>query len=176
MTSLSSRAEDRRQQQIQAAETRLLYENATTGSVVTIVIASVLAYAHWDITSHFIVLTWLIYMLLTSAARFVIVRQYWRASVTDVESGRWKTVFMVSVALAAAGWGLGAIMLYPSGRQMSEILLVFAVGGVMLGGASTLAARPEAFLTFLLPTGLLTSLRIASVGDERHVIMGLLGT
>ena len=43
-------------------------------------------------------------------------------------------------------------MLYPSARPMNEILLVFAVGGVMLGGASTLAARPEAFLAFLVPT------------------------
>ena len=66
-------------------------------------------------------------------------------------------------------------MLYPSARPMNEILLVFSVGGVMLGGASTLAARPEAFLTFLLPTGFLTSLRLAGVGDEDHLMMGLLG-
>jgi signal transduction histidine kinase/ActR/RegA family two-component response regulator len=45
----------------------------------------------------------------------------------------------------------------------------------MLGGASTLAARPEAFLAFLIPTGVLTSLRLASVGDEDHLMMGLLG-
>ena len=45
----------------------------------------------------------------------------------------------------------------------------------MLGGASPLAARPEAFLTFLIPTGVLTSLRLASVGDEGHLMMGLLG-
>ena len=44
----------------------------------------------------------------------------------------------------------------------------------MLGGASLLAARPEAFLTFLLPTGLFTSLRLASEGDEGHLMMGTL--
>ncbi len=46
---------------------------------------------------------------------------------------------------------------------------------MMLGGASMLAARPEAFLTFLIPTGVLTSLRLASVGDGDHLMMGLLG-
>ena len=66
-------------------------------------------------------------------------------------------------------------MLYPSAQLMNEILLVFAVGGVMLGGASTLAARPEAFLTFLLLTGVVTSWRVASPGDEAHLIMGFLG-
>ena len=53
--------------------------------------------------------------------------------------------------------------------------MVFVIGGVMLGSASLLAARPEAFLTFLLPTGLVTSWRVASQGDEQHLIMGFLG-
>ena len=66
-------------------------------------------------------------------------------------------------------------MLYPAGRPLNEILVVFAIGGVMLGGASLLAARPEAFLTFLLPTGFLTALRLASEGDEDHLMMGFLG-
>jgi signal transduction histidine kinase/ActR/RegA family two-component response regulator len=168
-------AHDQRKHQLHAAETRLLYENATTGTAVTIVIASVLAYAHWDLVPHLTISAWLIYMLLVSATRFVVTHWYWRASASDIENGRWSTVFVVCVAMAAAGWGVGAITLYPSARPLTEILLVFAVGGVMLGGASTLAARPEAFLTFLLPTGLLTSLRLASVGDEDHLMMGLLG-
>jgi len=168
-------ADDQRKRQVQAAETRLLYENSDTGTAVTIVIASVLAYAHWGLVAHVIVSAWLIYMLLVSAARSVVARRYWRAAASDLENRRWNTAFVVGVAMAAAGWGVGAIMLYPSARPLNEILLVFAVGGVMLGGASTLAARPEAFLTFLLPTGFLTSLRLASVGDEYHLMMGLLG-
>ena len=167
--------DDHRKRQVYAAETRLLYENATTGIAVTIVIAAVVAYALWDLGSPFRVSAWFIFMLLVSAARFVVVQRYWRASASDVESDRWNAAFVVGVAMAAAGWGAGAILLYPSARPFDEILLVFAVGGVMLGGASTLAARPEAFLTFLVPTGGLTSLRLAGVGDEGHLMMGLLG-
>ena len=51
---------------------------------------------------------------------------------------------------------------------------MFVLGGVMLGGASLLAARPEAFLTFFLPIGLLTALRLANEGDEEHLMMGFL--
>ena len=168
-------AGDHRIRQVHAAETRLLSENATTGIAVTIVIASVVAYAHWYPGPHFIVSAWLIYMLLVSAARFVVVRRYWGASASDIENNRWRAAFVVWVAFAAAGWSVGAILLYPAAQPLDDILLVFAVGGVMLGGASTLAARPEAFLTFLIPTGVLTSLRLASVGDESHLMMGLLG-
>jgi signal transduction histidine kinase len=166
---------DQRTRQIRAAETRLLYENATTGIVVTIVIAAVIAYAHWDVGPRVIVSAWLAYMLLVSIARFVVARLYWRGDATTRGSRPWNAAFVVGAAFAAAGWGGGAVLLYPSAQPMNEILLVFAVGGVMLGGASTLAARPEAFLTFLVPTGVLTSLRVAIGGDEDHLLMGLLG-
>jgi signal transduction histidine kinase len=160
---------------VHAAELRLLYENATTGSAAAIVIAALLAYAQWDVVPRSIISTWLVYVVVVSAARFELTRRYWRASPDDAANRRWNTAFVVGTALAAAGWGLGAIVLYPTGRPMNEIMVVFAVGGVMLGGASLLAGRKEAFLTFLVPTGFLTALRVASVGDADHLVMGLLG-
>jgi signal transduction histidine kinase/ActR/RegA family two-component response regulator len=167
-------SDHQRQLQVQAAETRLLYENASTGVVATILIASLLAYEQRSIVSGFVVSLWLLYMLLTSAARFLLVRRYWRVSPSDTDIGRWNVAFVAGAAMAAAGWGAAAIVLYPPARPLNETFLVFVVGGVMLGAASLLAARPEAFLTFLLPTGLLTALGLASVGDEDHLVMGFL--
>ena len=165
---------DRRQRQVHAAETRLLYDNACTGIVATIVIAALLAYAQWGVKPRSVVLAWLLYVLLVSAARYILVRRYWRASPTDIDSRRWSVAFAVGAAMAAAGWVAAAITLYAPAQPMNEAFLVFVVGGVMLGGASLLAARPEAFLTFLLPTGLFTALRLASEGDEDHLMMGFL--
>ena len=165
---------DVRERRVQAAETRLLYENAGTGIIATIVIASLLAYAQWAVISPFVVSVWLLYMLLVSAARFVVVHRYWRGSPSETDNARWNVAFVVSVAAAAAGWGAAAIVLYSPARPMNETFLVFVVGGVMLGGASLLAARIEAFLTFLVPTGLITSLRLSVVGDKDHLMMGSL--
>ena len=165
---------DRRQRQVHAAETRLLYDNAFTGIAATIVIAALLAYAQWNARPRWVVLSWLFYVLLVCAARYALVRRFRRASPTDTDSRRWSVAFSIGAAMAAAGWVAAAIVLYVPARPLNEAFLVFIVGGVMLGGASLLAARPEAFLTFLLPTGLLTSLRLASEGNEGHLIMGTL--
>jgi signal transduction histidine kinase/ActR/RegA family two-component response regulator len=159
---------------VHAAETRLLYDNAYTGIVATVVIAAVLAYAQWNVKPPSVVLAWLVYVLLVSVGRYTLVRRYWRVSSTDVDSRRWSAAFAVGAAMSAAGWAAAAMVLYAPGRPMNETFLVFVVGGVMLGGASLLAARPEAFLTFLLPTGLFTSLRLASEGNEDHLMMGFL--
>jgi signal transduction histidine kinase/ActR/RegA family two-component response regulator len=165
--------EDR--QQVRAAETRLLYENATTGVVITVVVAVLLAYAQLNVIPQAIVVPWLAFMLVVSIARFVLARQYWRTPAHDTTHRRWNTLFVVGTAFAAAGWATAAIALYPTRSPMNEILVVFVIGGLMLGSASLLAARPEAFLTFLLPTGFVTSVRVAGQRDEEHLIMGLLG-
>jgi signal transduction histidine kinase/ActR/RegA family two-component response regulator len=164
-----------RQRQVRAAEIRLLHENATTGVAAALVIAALLAVAQWGVVSRAIVSAWLLYMMLVSVARFIAVRRYWRAAPADAELAPWNVAFVAGTALAGLGWGAGGIVLYTTARPMSEFLVVFAAGGVMLGGASLLAPRPEAFLTFLLPTGLLTALRLASEGDEDHVMMAFLG-
>jgi signal transduction histidine kinase/ActR/RegA family two-component response regulator len=173
-TSRPSRGGDRREWQVLAAQTRLLYENGPTGIAATIVIASLLAYAQWDVIPPFTVSAWLLVVLLVTAARSVLVRQYWRARPSDTEHRRWNARFAIGTAMAAAGWCAGAIVLYPAAQPMNQIVLLFALGGVMLGGASLLAARKEAFLTFLLPIGLVAALRLASEGDEERLVMGLL--
>jgi signal transduction histidine kinase/ActR/RegA family two-component response regulator len=67
-------------------------------------------------------------------------------------------------------------MLVGSGAGlMSEVLLVFVLGGMMLGGAAVLGPRPESFVSFLLPVGLLPATRLLFEGDEPHVVMGGLG-
>ena len=173
-TSRPATGGDHRQEQVFAAETRLLYENAAIGIAATLIIASLLAYAQWDVVPRSVVSTWLLYTLLVAGGRFALLRRYRRASPGDIGIDHWNRAFVVGAALAAAGWGAGAVVLYSAARPLNEVLVVFAVGGVMLGGASLLAARPEAFLTFLLPTGFLTALRLASEGDEDHLMMGLL--
>jgi signal transduction histidine kinase/ActR/RegA family two-component response regulator len=171
---LDSRLEDHRPQ-VRAAQTRLLYDNVNTGVAITVVIALLLAYAQWDVVAPAVVVPWLVYMVVISIGRFVLAQQYWKAAPAEGATGQWNAAFVAGTALAAGGWAAGAIALYPASPPMNEILVVFVIGGVMLGSASLLAARPEAFVTFLLPTGLVTSWRVASQGDEQHLIMGFLG-
>ena len=163
-----------RTRQVRAAQVRLLYSNANTGGAVTIITAPLLSYFQWDVIEHPVVVGWLLYILVLSAARFALTRRYRRASPADTEVTRWGTAFAVGAALAGVGWGAAGILLYPEARLMNQVLLVFVVGGMMLGGVLVLAPRPESFLAFLLPTGLLPALRLLSDADSAHVVMGSL--
>lgn len=168
--------QDRRKRQVYAEQIRLLYTNANAGVWVTVFAATLLSYLQWGIILPPIVLAWLIYMLVTSSVRFTLARCYWRAAGTDTNTRGWAHTFTIGTGLSGMGWGAAGVLLYPEAQLANQVILAFVLGGMMLGAGSVLAARPEAFLAFIIPTGLPVSVRFLLQGDDPHLAMGLLAT
>ena len=166
--------EDSRRQEILSAQVRLLYANANTGVGVTILAATTLAILQWGIVSNFQVLGWWLYMILISVSRGALARRYRLASPGYTEISGWRAAFTIGAGLAGTGWGGAGILLYPEAHLPNQVFLFFVLGGMMLGAASLLAPRPEAFLAFLIPTGLVPTARLLVQGDQMHYAMGLL--
>ena len=167
-------AQDARKRLVRGEQVRLLYSNANAGTAVTLFAASVLAYLQWRVISHGIVLSWLAYMLVVSVVRFLLADRYWRASAMSRNRSIWSTAFCIGAGISGAGWGAAGIVLYPDAHLANQVFLAFVLGGMMLGGGSLLAARPEAFLSFLIPTGLPTVVHFFLQSDEEHLAMSAL--
>jgi signal transduction histidine kinase/CheY-like chemotaxis protein len=163
-----------RNRQVRAAQVRLLFANSNSAIAVTLLAAPVLALFEWNAAPHRVILAWLLYMLLASASRFLLAHLYGRSGTSHTDSRKWGTAFALGAGLAAAGWGASALLLYSASHPMNQVFLIFVLGGMMLGGASLLAPRPEAFLAFLIPTGLVPALRLVWENDSEHRAMGLL--
>ncbi len=165
---------DSLEDQLLPAQLRLLYANANLGVVINILAATILSGLQWGIVPKPVVLGWWLYITLVSVARYALARGFWHASPAPTNVGKWRAVFTAGVGLTGAGWGAAGILLYPAAHLTNQLFLVFVLGGMMLGASSVLAPRPEAFLTFLLPAGLIPAVRLFLSGDETHVAMGLL--
>ena len=161
-------------QRIRAAATRLLYENATTSVVVSVLVALMLAYSQRKANASPVVGVWLTFVVIVALTRLAIAWRFWRTSPDDSDSWKWRALFVAGTALAALGWGLAGMLFYEPDQPTQGFLLMFALGGMMLGGAALLAPRPEAFLTFFLPIGLLIAIRLVSEGHEDHLLMALM--
>lgn len=166
--------QDSRKQEILSAEIRLLFGNSNVGVGVTVLVATTLALLQWAIVPSYLVLEWWLYMMLIAVARGALARSYRRAAPACAQVGQWRAAFVIGTALAGMGWGAAGIVLYSESHLTSQLFLVFVVGGMMLGAGSLLAPRPEAFLAFLIPAGLIPTIRILVQGDEMHLAMGLL--
>ena len=160
--------------QIRAAQVRMLYRNINAAVVVTLVAATILSWLQWAVISHPVILGWWSCMFLISAARFALGRLYWRSTPPGREAGKWRTACVIGAGLAGVGWGVAGIFLYPEQHLESQVFLSFILGGMLLGAAPLLAPLPEAFLAFMLPSGLASTVRFLVEGDEAHLAMGLL--
>jgi signal transduction histidine kinase/CheY-like chemotaxis protein len=165
---------DSSREQLLAAQLRLLYANANLGVVVNILAAAILGALQWGIVAKPAIIEWWLYITLVSIARYALARRYGQASSRVKDLSKWRTVFAIGVGFAGAGWGAAGILLYPPAHLANQVFLVFVLGGMMLGASSVLAPRPEAFLTFLIPAGLIPAVRLFLDGDKTHFAMGLL--
>lgn len=159
--------------QVQAEQVRLLYGNADVSSAVTVVVAAILVYLLRNDVPRQLAMYWLLYMAGISVIRLLLAAAYRRRSNSVDATGRWNTLFTIAVGLSGMGWGAAAWLLYPA-APLSQILLAFVLGGMMMGSTSLLAARQEAFLVFILPTGIPISLRFLSEGNAAHAGMAAL--
>jgi signal transduction histidine kinase/ActR/RegA family two-component response regulator len=153
---------------------KLLYGNANLGVVVNILAATVLAGLQWGIVSRPLLIGWWLYIAVVSFARYGLARRYWHASPGPSQVAGWQKLFILGTALAGLGWGSAGFLLYSAAHLNNQVFLIFVLGGMMLGASSVLAPRPEAFLAFLLPAGIIPAIRLFLEADETHLAMGLL--
>jgi signal transduction histidine kinase/ActR/RegA family two-component response regulator len=166
----------RKAHELLLAQVRLLYVNTHVGVWVTIIAATVLSSLEWDMVSHSLIGGWWTFMLLVSVARYAVALAFGRAAPAASDAVPWVRRFALAIALAGIGWGGAGILFYSEASLPSQVFLVFVIGGMMLGAASLLSARPEAFLSFLIPAGFATSARMLLQRDQTHLAMGLLGS
>jgi len=155
-------------------QVRMLYQNTALSIVVTVAVASVLAFLQWPGIPHHLILAWAAYMVLISAGRFGLWQLY-RRNLESHSVRRWGIWFSIGAALSGTGWGGAGLLLYPRDHLTHQIFLAFVLGGMMVGAASVLAARVVDFVLFISLSGIPTAIRLLMEGDEVHLAMGLLG-
>ena len=87
-----------------AAEVSLLYQNATTSVVVSVLIALLLAYAHRRVHAP-IVFAWLLFVVAVALTRLAIAWRYWRTSQDESAARRWMMLFVAGTQSGCAFLG-----------------------------------------------------------------------
>jgi len=165
---------EQRKQEILLAQVRLLCANSYVGAIVTLIAAAILGRLEWNFVPHSAVVGWCIYMAVAAALRYAVAHRLRATAAAPMDAPRSARIFAIAAGLAGIGWGGAGILLYPEGNLTDQLLLVFVVGGMMLGAASVLAPRPESFLAFLIPSGFGPAMRLLLGADQTHVFMGVL--
>jgi signal transduction histidine kinase/ActR/RegA family two-component response regulator len=165
---------NRSTQRLLSAQLRLVYDNATLGAAVHVLAATVLCGLLWHLIARPRVIGWWLYIALVAGFRYTLARRYRQASPVSTDLEAWRRAFLISVVMAATGWGAAGALLYPQAHLGSQVILLFVLGGMMLGASSLLAPLTAAFVPYLSLAGLIPTFRLLADGDETHISMGLL--
>jgi len=160
--------------EIEAEQTRLLYAQAPTGFVVTLLNSGIVTVIFRSEVAHAVLFAWFALIVTVTLARFILVRLYHRAAPTLDQVHRWRTRFIIGASCAGLAWGAAGIFLFPHNSFVHQLFLAFVLGGMITGAVAMLSWVKGAFLAFLLPAALPITVRFFTQGSDVFVAMGLM--
>ena len=144
-----------------------LIVNLVNGLILTVVL--------WDAASAPLQLTWLLLLIAVTSARFLSLRAYRKAAPsTASDHAAWTRHFVVGACAAGVVWGASGVLLFHPSSLPHQVVLAFVLGGMAAGAVPLLSSVRHAYWYFAIPAMLPISLRMLSVGDTTHQIMGLM--
>jgi two-component system cell cycle sensor histidine kinase/response regulator CckA len=157
--------------EVRAEQVRTLYRQSMPVLVANCINSVIVSAALWEAVPHSLLVLWTTLMGFMALCRAWLARRYQRRAPSPAEAPRWGRRYVVGSATAGVLWGAGGLAVLRSTGPLSELLVIFMVGGMCTAAAGTLAAHFAAFTAFVLPalTGL--ALGLALYGDPLHPLL-----
>ncbi|HEY8927495.1 MAG TPA: ATP-binding protein [Polyangia bacterium] len=152
---------------VRAEQIRTLYRQSTWVFVANPVNAAIIALVlrEWSRRGP----AWVALMTLVTAGRLLLRGAYRRRAPSAEESLPWGRRFVMGTFAVGATWGLGGALLFNPHDTVNQLVVTFALGGMIAGASGTLASYLPAFVAFAAPALALLAGRILLEGDPAHL-------
>ena len=158
--------------EVRAAQIRLLYAQAPSALIATIVNAAILVFVLWNQVSKSSLLGWFLVCMFVVLGRFWLRRSYLLSSPTTAESRRWERRFVMGVGINGILWGFAGFFFFVGQSHVHQLFLAFVLAGMASGCIATLSSVRYVYPMFLVPALLPYMVRLLGVGGEMYLAMG----
>ncbi len=152
----------------------LLYSQATSGLIVTLLCSILVVAVLWDVVTRELLLGWFSFIAFVTLGRYLLVRKYRRATRVVEDINRWRALFVLGAAAAGVAWGLAGTALFPEDSVFHQVFLTFLLGGMVAGAAPYLASVISAYIAFSLPALLPPAVLLIAKGGNVYPFMGIM--
>jgi diguanylate cyclase (GGDEF)-like protein len=151
------------------------YRQLSISLVVNLVNGLLLAVVLWGAASAPVLLIWSLLLITVTGARFLTLRAFRKATLgAQLDHAAWTKHFVVGACAAGVVWGASGVLLFHPSSFPHQVFLAFVLGGMVAGAVPLLSSVPHAYRYFAIPVVIPISIRMLSVGDSIHLIMGLM--
>ena len=158
-----------------AEQVRHLYRLSPAGYLGTLVVASIVTYALWNVVNNTLLGAWFLTVGAVTSSRYLLYRAY-MASPARIDAAHvWAQRFFFGATAMGCTWGALSIALFPHNSLAHQLLIIFVIGGMVLSAAGLLSTVKRAFYGFALPAILPLLLVLFLQGQSLHLLMGGVG-
>ena len=152
-----------------------LFALAPYGILGSLINGGILVALLWTIVPQQFIAIWCIGLCIINGLWSLLLYHYRKDAKHESTLHQWVTWFMTGNLASGCLWGIGGILLYPSGSIGHEVFLAFVFGGMVTAATAVYASYFPAFLAFSLPASTPLTLLFFSRGDSLHISMGAMG-
>jgi PAS domain S-box-containing protein len=157
---------------VQIEQVRSLFQQATTGLVVTSVVTLILGtFLLTEEASVPTILAWWFATFLVVAWRSWLIRCFRAAKDVDSNPAAWGNRFVAGSALAGLTWGIGGAMLASEVSLLGQILILVVIAGMIAGAIMILGSVLTAFASFMLCAALPLLAWMLWQGDPVYLVI-----
>ena len=165
---------DSNQTKVRAEQIAQLYARLSWVLVGIVVIAAAVAYLFWERVAPGVAAIWFAVFLLISAARYVLLKHYRRASDQRDNFSKWGKLFVVGTFASGVAWGVASVVFFIPGDITYVLLLSCIYAGVVSSATGALSAYLPAYISFLAPAMLPLAIRMIIEGGDIYLPIGAL--
>jgi signal transduction histidine kinase/ActR/RegA family two-component response regulator len=148
----------------------LVAENAMLSNVFSLLLALVISWMLWPYASHHLIAIWIISMVLVSVLRIgttLLERRYRQNEHLHNVIYR---VFLGSILLTAAGWGMAAYFLFPLQPPEIQLLMGLMLAGVVAGGVPVMGPIIRLYFIYAGMILLPLTVKLVFLGPQYYVV------
>jgi len=165
----------RRRIQVQAEQVHLLFEQAPVAILATLLVAALMAFAHWNVVPKLVVAGWFLAHLVVNTIRLALTLAYRAKPRMGQDAGRWGTWYIAGNALSGLAWGSAVLLMLSSPSAEHQYLVALCVVGIIAGALAVHYAMFWAYAAFSVPALTPVVLWFVGRGGEIYVLVGGLG-
>lgn len=156
-------------------QVRHLYRLSPGGYLGTLINASIVTYALWNVVNNALLAGWFVGVGTITLSRYLLYRAYVYPASASRPAHAWASRFFVGATAMGCMWGLLGTVLFPQDSMPHQLLVIFVVGGMVMSAAGLLSTVKRVFYGFTLPAILPLVMMLFLQGRPPYVVMGLFG-
>ncbi len=137
-------------------------------------IGLLLAILLWPVIDRTRLIVWISALVLVNGGRLALLWAFKRAPRVGSDLAIWRRLFVLGACAAGLVWGAAGVLLFHPTSFVYQVLLAFALGGLMAGAVPLLSFLDRAYSCFAIPILAPISVQILAMGDRLHLFMGLM--